>query len=602
MSVPYKFRLLVISLFFFCFSSAVITYIGVKTLSGSAIMAFSERGIAAVYKANSAVDAEQFIQLADFGTESHPYYKILYDKLSSIRQAQGCSYLYAMVNLDKTKYKYVVDSSSPFDENFNSCGTIEDLGRNSRFAAACLENQKVTVSSIYKSAEKGWVITVFSPILSNGKSAGFVACDYRVQELVENIHKSRNKMILCAFAATLTGFLTLLFYISLFFKRLKKVSDAMEDISSGARDLTQRLKIHGNTELDILCKAYNDIIVNLQEMVKNISKSIDSLSDNSSVLLKQNNETISLIENAKFSIEDIYSKADNQNMLSARVSDGIDGVEKAVTILDEKIVQQSEAVEKSSEAVEDIHSSINSANQAIERISNEYAVIVAETEDGRQKQNQVLNQVDVIVQQAQNLAQANAVISSIASQTNLLAMNAAIEAAHAGESGKGFSVVADEIRKLAENSATQSTAVTKLIDDIEKAIEGIVTVSKSSSDSFSSLGGKIQGMNALLAEIKDDMKNQNSGAKHILDMMQLLSNATAGIKESSDTMKNNTLSVVEQIVHLKESSKAILISGNTASRHLEKMTENAEITMTQTKQNDELTGSVHEIVASYKVS
>ena len=602
MSVPYKFRLLVISLFFFCLSSAVITYIGVKTLSGSAIMAFSERGIAAVYKANSAVDAEQFIQLADFGTESHPYYKILYDKLSSIRQAQGCSYLYAMVNLDKTRYKYVVDSSSPFDENFNSCGTIEDLGRNSRFAAACLENQKVTVSSIYKSAEKGWVITVFSPILSNGNSAGFVACDYRVQELVENIHKSRNKMILCAFAATLTGFLTLLFYISLFFKRLKKVSDAMEDISSGARDLTQRLKIHGNTELDILCKAYNDIIVNLQEMVKNISKSIDSLSDNSSVLLKQNNETISLIENAKFSIEDIYSKADNQNMLSARVSDGIDGVEKAVTILDEKIVQQSEAVEKSSEAVEDIHSSINSANQAIERISNEYAVIVAETEDGRQKQNQVLNQVDVIVQQAQNLAQANAVISSIASQTNLLAMNAAIEAAHAGESGKGFSVVADEIRKLAENSATQSTAVTKLIDDIEKAIEGIVTVSKSSSDSFSSLGGKIQGMNALLAEIKDDMKNQNSGAKHILDMMQLLSNATAGIKESSDTMKNNTLSVVEQIVHLKESSKAILISGNTASRHLEKMTENAEITMTQAKQNDELTGSVHEIVASYKVS
>ena len=108
-------------------------------------------------------------------------------------------------------------------------------------------------------------------------------------------------------------------------------------------------------------------------------------------------------------------------------------------------------------------------------------------------------------------------------------------------------------------------------------------------------------MDNLLLEIKTDMQKQNSGAQNILDMMQLLSNATASIKESSDKMKNNTLSVVQQIEQLKESSQSILMSGNNANEQLSKMNEYAAMTTTQAKENAELTSSVHHIVSEYRV-
>jgi len=601
MKSSYKFKFILYTLFFVIAISTTITLIGTKYIKTTSIQAFAERGISVVYKAKGIIDPEDFDKLVKAGNPDNDIYQAIYDKLSEIKKEQYCKFLYTMVPVDGNNFMYVVDGASQFSDEFSAYGDVEDISSYGDAPLRCLRDKEVVVSDIVNQEGWGWTISVYAPIILNDKAIGFVCCDYDVERLVATINTSRNKMIMYSLIFALAGIIFLIVYIQLFFKRLNWVTRAMQNISSGAKDLTQRLKISGNSELDVLSKAYNDVIEQLQGMVLDISKSIKSLSENSNILLSQNNENMSLIANAKTSIEEIYTQADDQNALSEQVSSGIAGVETQVKLLDEKIIQQSEAVEKSSAAVEEINTTIAAANKAIENISSEYSVIVKETESGKAKQNEVTKQVDLIVKQAQNLAQANEVISNIAAQTNLLAMNAAIEAAHAGEAGKGFSVVSDEIRKLAENSAKQSTAVSDLIENIEKSISDIVVVSKSSAQSFSSLGEKIQSMDGMLSEIKSDMHKQNAGAQNILDMMALLANATSSIKESSAQMKDNTLAVVGQIQELKESSQTILSSGNNANEQLIKMDEFASVTTGQAEQNAELTSSVDKIVSSYKV-
>ena len=106
------------------------------------------------------------------------------------------------------------------------------------------------------------------------------------------------------------------------------------------------------------------------------------------------------------------------------------------------------------------------------------------------KQDEVNTKILRIEELSQTLQDANTIISSIADQTNLLAMNAAIEAAHAGEAGKGFSVVADEIRKLSEDSAQQSNTIGNQLKDISDAVKEIVVVSGVSRDMLNSLSMK----------------------------------------------------------------------------------------------------------------
>ena len=121
---------------------------------------------------------------------------------------------------------------------------------------------------------------------------------------------------------------------------------------------------------------------------------------------------------------------------------------------------------------------------------------------------------------------ANTTIQSIAEQTNLLAMNAAIEAAHAGEAGKGFSVVADEIRKLAETSAEQSNKIGEELSKIQNGIAHVVEASSESEKSFQSVSTRINLTSELITQIRGAMEEQQSGSQQILEALQAMNDST----------------------------------------------------------------------------
>ena len=608
-SYKFKFVIAVVALIFIV--AMIIAFSAIRMIENNAMDVFHERSHIAMEQASQYMDVEKIVELSRTLDENDPYYIETCGALWDVRVTHGCNYIYAMLPVPGTEndFIYVLDGSAELidgklvpTEDYSHIGDVEDITSYGEYPWICMDTQELITSDMGYYDIWGWNTSVYYPLVDkSGKSIGFLACDYDVTELAGNLKKTYLTLGLLALGVGAVGVVLLLLYIMHFFNRMNTVTTAMENLAGGARDLSARLPVRGSSELDSLAGACNMMMEELQEMVKTILVSLSSLTGNSRKLSEQNQESLVLIESADKAVQEIYTKAENQNNLTESVNHEIERVKQAVIQLDEKIDQQISAVIQSSGAVEEISANISSVDNSIVRISQEYTEIVAETARGREKQDDVATKIDIIQRQAVGLAEANEVISHIAEQTNLLAMNAAIEAAHAGDAGKGFSVVADEIRALAETSSEQTKAIMTLISDIHDAVGGIVEASKGSSQSFSQLGEKITVLDHSLQEVRAGMDEQNRGAQDIMDMMRVLNSVASALSESSRQMKDETQTVVDNIVQLRASSQEILDSGSRTTSQLSQMSSFAQEASGQSQENVRLVGEVQRLISSFKV-
>jgi CheY-like chemotaxis protein len=176
------------------------------------------------------------------------------------------------------------------------------------------------------------------------------------------------------------------------------------------------------------------------------------------------------------------------------------------------------------------------------------------SENGKVGVQAVAQKIQEIARQSEGLLEINSVMENIASQTNLLSMNAAIEAAHAGEVGKGFAVVASEIRKLAESSTNQSKSTADMLKKIKTSIDGITASSNDVLSRFEIIDTKVKTLSTHEENIRNAMEEQEVGGKQILDSM-------GRMKEISVTVKKGAGEMHESGDHLnKQTSDFIKIS------------------------------------------
>ncbi|MDR0377691.1 MAG: methyl-accepting chemotaxis protein, partial [Spirochaetaceae bacterium] len=154
--------------------------------------------------------------------------------------------------------------------------------------------------------------------------------------------------------------------------------------------------------------------------------------------------------------------------------------------------------------------------------------------------------IQEISRESEGLLEINSVMQNIASQTNLLSMNAAIEAAHAGEAGKGFAVVADEIRKLAENSGAQSKTISTVLKKIKDSIDKIIKSTNSVLNKFEAIDGGVRIVSEQEENIRNAMEEQSVGSKQILEAIGQLNEVTQMVKGSSTEMLEGSQQIIRE--------------------------------------------------------
>ncbi len=313
------------------------------------------------------------------------------------------------------------------------------------------------------------------------------------------------------------------------------ITRALEEISTG--DFTRAVRVASNDEIGLLGKGFNDLTSRLRGTMIRIQESDARLAEIGKSLALEMETTSGSISRVTRNIHVIREKILEQASGVRETSTGVGQVAKNITRLDSLIEEQAAGITESSASIEEMVANIRSVTGNIEKMGGNFSELLKTAEEGKSRLHLANQRVAQISRQSQGLQETNSVISHIASQTNLLSMNAAIEAAHAGEYGRGFAVVADEIRKLAESASEQSKNTARELKSVKESIDLVVESTEETVKTFDGIFSRIQEVDLLIGEIKAAMTEQSSGSRQVLEALVHINAGTSEIRSGAGEMK-----------------------------------------------------------------
>ena len=368
----------------------------------------------------------------------------------------------------------------------------------------------------------------------------------------DGMNKVRNMIIVCVLILTLISVFIISFVIASAMKPLTVVKSAINEIATGHADLTKRISFESEDEIGSVVQSFNQFEEKLQNIVSDIKDSKDNLTKVGQIMKENASVTTSSISSLFTNIENMESQISTQGESVNLTANSVNGISENINSLESMIENQVAGVSQASSAIEQMMGNISSVDKSVDAMASSFGELFDTTNIGIKKQELVSQKIKDIEKQSENLQSANTVIATIAGQTNLLAINAAIEAAHAGESGKGFSVVADEIKKLSESSTQESNKINDQLREITNSITSVVQASIESMEAFSKVSTLINSTNDMVMSIKRAMNEQNSGSKQIFDSLYTMNNNTSLVREASRKMSEENQSVLAEIKNLQE--------------------------------------------------
>ncbi len=373
----------------------------------------------------------------------------------------------------------------------------------------------------------------------------------RAEKEAENAKSNVNINLIITNSLIASLALCIIFAFIILFVKISKlliISDKLTELSSNEGDLTSRLEINSKDEVGQIATAYNKMISNLQNLVKEIRGTVDHFVQSSEELTATTEEISATMGMVNESIDQISKGSMDLCATTEEVSASAVEIGSTTVILTKKAEDANDASKeikkRATNVKENAAEAIKESNEIYEK---QRINIIKAIEEGK-----VVEQVIVMADS----------IGSIASQTNLLALNAAIEAARAGESGRGFAVVAEEVRKLAEQSSQAVTNIQNMVTQIKSAFDNL---SQSGRDILQFMVDKVKPDYELLNdtgisyEIDANFVNEMSTgiALATKQMSETIHQVSSAIQTVSATAEESTASTEEILSSINETTIAI---------------------------------------------
>jgi methyl-accepting chemotaxis protein len=331
-----------------------------------------------------------------------------------------------------------------------------------------------------------------------------------------------------------------------------------QDIAEGEGDLTKRVKINGKDEIGKMGFYLNKTMEKIANLIHSVKVETESLGSIGGTLSANTTETASALSQITTTIVHIREQNNSHTSGIQNMEKTLSGMTNQIARLNEHIETQAADVTESSASIEEMVGNIKSVSDIVERSSISVDELTAASEKGKKEIDRIVPLIKTMVQDSENLIEAGKVIQKIAAQTNLLAMNAAIEAAHAGDSGRGFAVVADEIRKLSEDSGTQGKHIAQSLQQLKNVTDTLSNTSASVFSQFEAVFNQARIVKDQNGVIRDAMREQAAGGTTLLITIKEINDITYEVKNSSAQLLNGTEQTLGAMKELSEMGNKIM--------------------------------------------